>query len=91
MNPFQCPHNPRALIQTIVGTKVTELEACKDCMASVIQARMPDTLKKGLPFIVRISTEGTTLILQGSWEGMPRYLTSKEVSGVLKYLGHEEK
>jgi len=83
---FSCPHDNRADIKIIVGTKITELAVCKECANNVMQSRLPGILKMGVPFLIKLSSEGSSLVLNGVWEGMPRYLTTKEIGGVLKYL-----
>ena len=82
-----CPHADRTRVESHVGKKMTAVETCIACAASLLPKLFPKKLS-GQPFTLRIGTAaGGTLVMQGKWEGVPVYLTSKQIGGFLAVVG----
>lgn len=82
-----CPHADRTRVENHVGKKMIAVETCITCAATLLPKLFPKALN-GKPFTLRIATAtGGTLVMQGKWEGIPVYLTAKQIGGFLDVLG----
>lgn len=86
---FDCGHTPSAKVTLVVGTKASESQVCAECVRTMIDKKFPTIVKAGVPFIVRIETADGVLALKGEWEGKPRWLSSKDIGGLLAVWGKD--
>jgi hypothetical protein len=78
-----CPHEERTRVEHIVGKKKVVIETCQGCAAGLLP-KLFSVKNKCAPFSLRISNGESTLVLQGAWEGVPRYLTAKELGPLIE-------
>jgi hypothetical protein len=83
MKPHQCPCKDPRTVTILVGTHKTVFNCCEECAASILPKKFPQAVTNGLPFIIRIQTARGILELNGKWIGVPTYLTSKQIGGLL--------
>lgn len=82
-----CPHADRSRVESIVGTKTTVIETCIVCAAGLLPKLFPKRYN-GVPFTLRIETAtGGVLTMKGTWEGVPVWLTAKQIGGFLEVWG----
>lgn len=82
-----CPHADRTRVESHFRTKMVVVETCITCAATFLPKLFPKALH-GQPFTLKVATAaGGTLVMQGKWEGVPVYLTSKQIGGFLAVVG----
>lgn len=80
---YACPHEHVCTVTIASAAYRSNIATCRECAPERVHHAIVEVVQPGVAFVMLLEMNEVKLALSGVWEGVPRYLSSKEIGALI--------